>query len=107
MQKMHGPALWLVLALSTSAGEKPLHLAAPGLSYVNLDEKAGDAFLDYFNQQLALAGKIQVATKAEVSAVLGMERQRNLLGCSEQGSCMAELAGALGVDGIITGSLAR
>src|SRR4051812_14698011 len=83
-------------------------LASPGLSYVNVDDKLGDFFNEYFAQQLVLQGGIRVTTKNEISSLLGFERQRQLLGCSDQSSsCLAELAGALGVDGIITGSIAK
>jgi TolB-like protein len=42
----------------------------------------------------------------EVQALLSVERQRQLLGCIES-SCLAELGGALGVDQVVTGSVAR
>jgi len=94
----------LVAALAAAA---PVKLAAPGLSYVNVDEKVGDFMVDYLAQQLVAQG-IAVTTKTQVNALLGFERQKSLLGCSGQSaSCLAELAGALGVDGLVTGSLAR
>ena len=46
----------------------------------------------------SLAADIRVMTSGEVAQVIGLERQKQLLGCSETGaSCMAELAGALTV----------
>ncbi len=38
--------------------------------------------------------------------MLSVERQKQLMGCSDS-SCMAEIAGALDVDGVVVGSLAR
>lgn len=57
-----------------------------------------------------LAGAVRdqgfaVITPADVSAVLGLERQRQLMGCAES-SCLAELGGALGVDYIVRGTVA-
>jgi len=99
----------LVVALVSAAPQPaPIRLASPGLSYINLEARVGDFFADSFAQQLALQGGILVTTKSEIQSLLGLERQKQLLGCSEQASsCMAELAGALGVDGLIVGSLAR
>jgi hypothetical protein len=66
-----------------------------------------DFFLEYFSQQLMQRGGLTVTTPAQIAAVLGVERQRQLLGCGDDGSCNAELAGALGADAIIIGSLAK
>ncbi len=94
------------LALSTAAAT-PIKLAAPGLTYVGVDPKSGDFFVDYLAQQFRTHG-ILVTTQSQVAAIIGLERQKSLLGCGETSSeCLAELAGALGVDGVITGSLAR
>lgn len=60
----------------------------------------------------ALAGELRrkagvsVITPADVSALLGVERTRQVLGCTDAG-CMAELGGALGADRVIQGSLGR
>jgi hypothetical protein len=98
------PLVLAVLALEAAA---PLKLASPGLRAVGIDEKKVLVFTDYFAQQLSLYG-IRVTTESEVQALLGLERQKQLLGCSDDGgSCMAELAGALGVDGLITGNFAK
>jgi hypothetical protein len=49
----------------------------------------------------------EVATPQDIAAILGQERQRQLLGCKEAGACLAELANALGCDGTVVVSLAR
>lgn len=93
--------MWMVLA----AG--PVKLAAPGLTYVGLEEKRGEAYVEFFADQLREQG-LDVTTRSQIAAVLGFESQRQLLGCSDSSqACLAELAGALGVDGLITGSLNR
>jgi hypothetical protein len=42
-----------------------------------------------------------------VTAILGLERQKELLGCSDGSSCTTELLQALGADFLLTGTLAR
>jgi hypothetical protein len=99
--------LLLLLAVLGAAPPGQIRLAAPGLSYVQLDERQGDAYLDFFAQKLLAAG-VQVVTKQEMAALIGLERQRQLVSCSEaENSCLAELAGALGTEGVISGSLKK
>jgi len=47
-----------------------------------------------------------VMSPTDVQAVLSVERQKQLLGCSE-GTCLADIGGALGVEKIVTGSAAK
>ena len=60
----------------------------------------------------ALSGEVrrragaEVVTQREISAVLSLERQKAMLGCSSD-ACIAELGGALGCDRLVTGDLAR
>ena len=51
---------------------------------------------------------IDVATSREISSLLGLEREKELLGCQDNtGSCIAELANALGADGVLLADFAR
>ena len=60
----------------------------------------------------ALAGELRrrpgvsVLTRSDVAALLGAERTRQMLGCTDSG-CIAELGGALGADRIVHGSIGR
>lgn len=94
------------LAVSSLLAAAPVKsLAAPGFQCANIDIKVVDSFVTHFTQQLAGKG-FQVTTPAEVTAVLGLERQKQLLACSEEG-CDTEIASALGVDALITGSIGK
>ncbi len=82
-------------------------LAAPGLKSVQISPDLATFYSDHLAQQLLQNG-VRVITASEIQAALGLERQRQLLSCSDQeSSCMSELANALGVDGLITGSLGK
>lgn len=101
-------ALVVAALLAASPTPEPkLKLAAPGLALSGVETSKGDLFLDFFAQKLVPFG-VRVTTKNEISSLLGFERQKELLGCSaESTSCFAELGGALGVDGVITGSVGK
>lgn len=94
----------VVLAVAVSASPVVTKIAAPGLHFVNVETKLGEFYSEHLAQQLKYAG-LQVITSREMQSLLGLERQKQLLGCSE-GACMTELANALGADGILLGDVA-
>ena len=97
------PALVLLLL----AAAPPEKLAALGFSRANVDEGVADVAADHFARQLGLQG-FSVTTGKDLAAVIGVERQKQLLGCADaDSSCLAELSNALGVDAVVTGSLGR
>jgi hypothetical protein len=56
---------------------------------------------------VADAGDFQVIGKSDITAMLGFEKERMLLACAEESSCVAEIGGALGVDKIVVGNVGR
>src|SRR3954468_24735019 len=100
--------LLAVLAADPTPAAAPPHLAAVGFSAVRIPADLAASFSETFALRLNQTKLVQVITPRDAAAVLGGERQRQLLGCSDDGtSCLAELAGALGADGIVTGEIAQ
>lgn len=81
----------------------PLSLALPGLGGVRVDRSELQLYGEVLSQRLADRG-VKVVSSRDIAALLGMERERQLMGCSDSG-CVAELAGALGVDGLLSGDV--
>ncbi len=98
-------ALTTLALLTAAPTPPPVKLAAPGFQAVQLPEEVVRFYSEHFAQQLVLQG-LGVITQQQISALVGLERQKQLVGCSDE-SCMAELAGALGVDAMITGSIGK
>lgn len=96
----------LLLAMTAAT---PVKVAAMGLKPVKADPTEATFFTDYLVQQLRQGGGVEVVTQSELTEILGLERQKQLLGCADSGSgnCLAELSGALGVDGIVSGNVAK
>lgn len=96
-------ALKLVLCASQ------LKLASVGFTQVGLSDAQATFYADHFAARLAATDEaVRVVTQRDIADVLGVERQKQLMGCSDDASnCMAELAGALGVDGLVTGQVAK
>lgn len=82
------------------------NLAAPGFRCSGVEAALCDAYLEHFVATLTDRG-IRVTTKGDMAQVLGVERQRQLIGCSTENSCLAELAGALGVASLLSGTVAK
>lgn len=80
--------------------------AVPNLAVIGLDAKYGEFLTEHLAAAVRESG-VQTVTSREIGAVLGLERQRQLLGCTESGSCMAELAAALGSDDVVLGDIAQ
>lgn len=95
----------LVLLLLAAA---PVKLAVPGVACVGLEQGLCDVYLEHFVSMLSADGRVRATTSKDIAGMLGLERQKQLLGCSDSsGTCIAELAGALGVDGLLNASVAR
>ena len=50
---------------------------------------------------------MDVVSKADIAAIVGFEKEKTLLGCSDDSSCLAEIGGALGVDYMVTGQVGQ
>jgi len=95
-----------LLAIRVEAAEKPLRVAV-------LDVKTSggldaDVVLGLSNLVASEAARLplRVSSGADLRTLLGLEKEKQLLGCSE-GSCIAEIAGSLGVDYLLATSVAK
>jgi hypothetical protein len=61
---------------------------------------------DALGGELRKRSGVSVLTQGDVAALLGVEKTRQMLGCTDSG-CMAEIGGALGADRIVHGSIGR
>jgi TolB-like protein len=50
---------------------------------------------------------LDTISKGDITAIIGFERQKQILGCSGDASCVAEIGGALGVDFMLTGQVGQ
>jgi len=83
-----------------------LRLAVPSISVTGMPAERSEFFTEHFAGVLARAGA-DVTSPRQIAQVLGAERQRQLLGCSDGTSCLIELANALGSDGIVSAEIGQ
>lgn len=97
----------LLVSLAVVLAAQPVTVASPRFSSAGLDPTLVSAWQDRFLSRLAAPG-LQITSASDIEQVLGLERQRQLLGCETgSSSCLAELAGALGVELLLTGNLVK
>src|SRR4051812_9612762 len=95
-----------VLAPAALAGQ-PSRLAMTTLHLVDVDAERGAYFAEHLAGAMA-RDTLRVVTPRELATLLGIERQQALLGCSnDSASCLAELGGAIGAEGVVLGELAH
>ncbi|HEY6106532.1 MAG TPA: hypothetical protein VIV59_11150, partial [Anaeromyxobacteraceae bacterium] len=49
--------------------------------------------------------RVDVISKNDIAAMVGFEKEKQILGCSDDSKCLAEIGGALGVDYMLTGQV--
>ena len=85
----------------------PLTLAAPEFQGAQVKPEVVRFASEHVAQRLTAHG-IRVVTSRQIATLLGMERQRQLMGCAEDdASCTLELGNALGAEVVMLGDLAQ
>lgn len=97
-----------VLVAAAAPTERPklivLDLTAAG----GVPTEVASAMTEAITTELAGKKIFDVVSSKDFQTLLGMERQKAALGCAaDSGSCLSELAGALGAKFVLSGSLAK
>lgn len=99
----------LGLLASLSAAAQP---ARPRVVVLNLTpsepglERLAESLSELVVTEFVKTGAIDAVAQSDLVAVLGLERQKQLLGCAES-ACMAELTAGLGAPWLVSGALGR
>lgn len=96
----------VVLLTACVAQSQPISVAVLDWSGSGLEPPQMASLSEAFANRLSRAGA-RVSSPQAIAVALGIERQRQLLGCSEATSCVAELAGALGTEAIAMGDVVK
>lgn len=100
--------MWLltgVLASTLLAADKP-KLAVLDVQAVGAPTEQAVALGEAITQELSRRGFFEVISSHDIRALLGVEREKALLGCGDS-SCTAELSGALGARFVLQSTLTR
>lgn len=103
-------SLLLILLLVTSQpaqGSQAPRVVVPVVqAHPGVPQGVGEVLTDLLLEALLARHGIRALGPADVAAMLQAEAQRSLLACDQE-SCMVELAGALGADWLVAGSVGK
>ncbi len=99
--------MWLSVMVLTAvlAADKP-KLAVLDVQAVGVEPEKAVALGDAITQELSRRGFFEVISSNDIRTLLGVERQKQLLGCGDT-NCTAELSGAIGARFVLQSSLTR
>jgi TolB-like protein len=97
---MLAPFLALALAAAPKIAVLPI-VAGEGVT-----EKTAASLTEALAAEVRKRAGAEVITQREINTVISLERQKAMMGCATD-ACMAELGGALGVDRLVNGDIAR
>jgi len=95
------------LLLAAAASAAPMRVAVYDFDTVGLDRRVTAVVGEALVAELRKYEGISILGMSEVRALLGHESSRQMVGCEADTACLTEIAGALGVDAIVTGQCAR
>jgi TolB-like protein len=68
--------------------------------------KTAESLTEILTTDLAKTGRFEVMAESDVGTLIGFERQKQILGCTDTG-CLAEIAGAVGADYLLYGTMGK
>lgn len=91
----------------SAAGAKLSKVVVLGLKPIDdASRELASNLTEVLTTDLAKAGLYEVVSESEIGSLIGLEQQRQLLGCSDDG-CLSEIGGALGGDLALLGTVGR
>jgi len=100
-------ALVLLVSAGTASAAGKTKVAVTDVKNVQ-GVQAGTATIlsDIVVSEIAKAG-YDVVSQSDINAMIGFEKQKKVLGCVDDSSCLAEVGGALGVDYMLAGQVGQ
>ncbi len=100
------PAL-LALPARAEPPPKVTKIAVPETNVrAGVDRAAVDGLGLVLADEAGKRANVSVVSASEIAAMIGLERQKELLGCNDA-SCLAEIGGALGADLLLTSEVSK
>jgi hypothetical protein len=100
-------ALLLAATLAAAGGEKPKLIVLNFTAAGGVETEVAGALSEAVTAEVASRGFFAVLSSREVQTMVGLERQKQMMGCAEESTCLTELAGAMGARFVISGTVAK
>jgi hypothetical protein len=96
----------LSLAAAIEGAPPPQRLAVLEIRPLGVSADLAHTLTGVVAEQAGKTPGFVAISQAEISSMLGLERQKQMLGCGDE-SCLAEIGGALGASRVLSGSLSK
>lgn len=111
---MSGPR-WLPFALAAlalaptpgAAAVRKVKVAVLEIRPLGTEASKAELLSEVALTEAASMRGFDVIGRSDINSIIGFEKQKQVIGCSDDSTCLAEVGGALGVDFILVGSLGR
>ncbi len=88
-------------------GPKRLKMAVTEIKPLGTDPTKATLLSEIALAEAAADARLEVIGSSDIAGMIGFEKQKQMLGCTEDTSCLTEIAGALGVDYVLQGSFGK
>jgi len=96
----------LSVLLSSLLAAGKVKIAVLAFSASGVDATVANSVTESVTAEIAVRGYFDPISSTEIQTLLGVERQKQLMGCGED-SCVSELAGAIGAPYVMSGTLVK
>lgn len=101
-------SLTVALLLAAAPVEKPRMALIELTTAGGVEASSAKSLTEAIAAELQARGFFEVISQQDIQTLLGLERQKQLVGCADDGaSCLTELSAALGARFVLSGSLSR
>jgi len=97
----------LVAAAQDAPSGKRVRIAVMEIRPLGTEPQKAELLSEIALTEAASFAAFEVIGKSDIGSMIGFEKQKQVAGCTDDSSCLAEIGGALGVDFIMVGSLGR
>ncbi len=97
----------LLAPLTASAEVKRVRVAVLEIRPVGTEPTKAETLSEIALTEAASMPGFDVIGKSDINSMIGFEKQKQVMGCADDSTCLAEVGGALGVDYILVGSLGK
>jgi hypothetical protein len=92
---------------ASAARAKKIKVALMEIRSLGTAANLSDLLSEVALTEVGSMDRIEAIGRSDIESILGFEKQKKVLGCSDETNCLAEVGGALGVEFIIVGTLGR
>jgi len=90
---------------TTSVARANKRLAVPDMHVTGADPGLGRMLTEILTTEASSTPGLVVIGSSDIASMLGFEKQKELIGCTDNVACVAEIGGALGVDYLLISDL--